>query len=111
MLVQLLPQVRNVINNSIVNNIFTLVGDGDILMRFLPSFLAVELMRQGHSPQEAGKIALERIIKHYSEFMGAIVVADKFGNYDAACHGIDYFPFSIYNLDSNDVQVIKKSCE
>lgn len=79
-------------------------------MRFLPSFLAVELMRQGSSPGEAGKIALSRIIKHYSEFMGGIVVADKFGNYGAACHGIDYFPFSVYNRDSNDVQLIKVNC-
>lgn len=88
-----------------------LLGDGDILMRFLPSFLAVELMRQGKSPSEAGKIALERIIKHYSEFMGAIVVADKLGNYGAACHGIDEFPFSLYNNDSNEVQSIKIKCK
>uniref|UniRef100_A0A336MN77 N(4)-(beta-N-acetylglucosaminyl)-L-asparaginase n=1 Tax=Culicoides sonorensis TaxID=179676 RepID=A0A336MN77_CULSO len=86
-------------------------GDGDVLMRFLPSFLAVELMRQGHTPKEAGKIALSRITKHYSEFMGAIVVADKNGNYGAACHGIDEFPFSVYNLASNHVQLIKIGCK
>lgn len=79
-------------------------------MRFLPSFLAVELMRQGKSPSEAGTLALERIIKHYTAFMGAIIVTDKLGNYGAACHGIDFFPFSVFNLDSNDVQLIKIKC-
>ncbi|XP_063707549.1 N(4)-(Beta-N-acetylglucosaminyl)-L-asparaginase [Culicoides brevitarsis] len=86
-------------------------GDGDIMMRFLPSFLAVELMRQGRTPSDAGRLAIERIIKHYPEFMGGIIAADKYGNYGAACHGIDYFPFSVFNLESKDVQLIKIKCK
>jgi isoaspartyl peptidase/L-asparaginase-like protein (Ntn-hydrolase superfamily) len=55
-------------------------GDGDILMRFLPSFLSVEQMRHNMKPQEAGEFALKRIAKHYPTFMGAVVVVDKTGN-------------------------------
>jgi Asparaginase len=31
-------------------------GDGDVMMRFLPSFLAVESMRQGLTPTLATKV-------------------------------------------------------
>jgi isoaspartyl peptidase/L-asparaginase-like protein (Ntn-hydrolase superfamily) len=85
-------------------------GDGDILMRFLPSMLAVEFMRNGMSPDEAGQRAMERISKHYPKFMGGIVVVDKNGNYGAACHGIDSFPFSIYHSRLNQVKVETRKC-
>lgn len=85
-------------------------GDGDILMRFLPSFLAVEFMRNGDSPDEAGEKALERIARHYPLYVGAIIVVDKDGNYGAACHGIDSFPFSVYNSESRQVRVEKRDC-
>lgn len=85
-------------------------GDGDILMRFLPSFLAVEFLRQGAKPDVAGEKALMRIAQHYPYFVGAIVVIDKEGNYGAACHGIDSFPFSVYNLMSKKVRVEVRDC-
>lgn len=85
-------------------------GDGDILMRFLPSFLAVEFLRNGLSPDAAGEKALERIAQHYPTFVGAIVIVDKNGNYGAACHGIDSFPFSVYNLETNNVRIEKRDC-
>ncbi|XP_070495386.1 N(4)-(Beta-N-acetylglucosaminyl)-L-asparaginase-like [Chironomus tepperi] len=85
-------------------------GDGDILMRFLPSMLAVEFMRNGMSPDEAGRKAMERISRHYPKFVGGIVVIDKNGNYGAACHGIDYFPFSIYHPKLDGVKVEKREC-
>jgi N4-(beta-N-acetylglucosaminyl)-L-asparaginase len=85
-------------------------GDGDVLMRFLPSFLAVEFLRNGASPDTAGEKALMRIAQHYPRFVGAIVVVDKYGNYGAACHGLDSFPFSVYNRQSNKVKVEKRDC-
>jgi len=85
-------------------------GDGDVLMRFLPSFLAVELLRQGKTPMEAGQLAILRITRHYRDFMGGIIVADNNGNYGAACYGINEFPFSVYNLETNGVQIIKIRC-
>lgn len=85
-------------------------GDGDILMRFLPSFLAVEFLRNGAKPNVAGEKALMRIAEHYPSFVGGIVVVDKDGNYGAACHGIDSFPFSVYNPWSNKVRIEKRDC-
>lgn len=85
-------------------------GDGDILMRFLPSFLAVEFLRNGLKPDVAGEKALMRIAQHYPLFVGAIVVVDKDGNYGAACHGIDSFPFSVYNPQSKKVKLEKRDC-
>jgi N4-(beta-N-acetylglucosaminyl)-L-asparaginase len=85
-------------------------GDGDILMRFLPSFLAVEFLRNGIKPDLAAEKALMRIAQHYPRFVGAIVVVDKDGNYGAACHGIDSFPFSVYNLLSKKVRIEKRDC-
>jgi len=68
-------------------------GDGDILMRFLPSLRAVEAMRAGKTPAEAAKLAIQRIRARTHSFEGAIVVVDRFGNYAAACHGFAK-PFS-----------------
>lgn len=79
-------------------------------MRFLPSLLAVEFMRNGLTPDEAGRKALQRISQHYPKFVGGIVVVDKFGNYGAACHGIDQFPFSIYHPGLKKVLVEKRDC-
>ncbi|CAH1159459.1 unnamed protein product [Phaedon cochleariae] len=72
-------------------------GDGDITMRFLPSFLAVEKMRDGASPTKAAKIAISRIAEKYPKFFGAIVVVDKKGNIGSACNGMDKFPYSVAN--------------
>lgn len=70
-------------------------GDGDIMMRFLPSLLAVEFLRDGLSPQDAGQKSLERIAKYYPNFFGGIIVVNKDGDFGAACHGMDSFPFSV----------------
>ena len=40
-------------------------GDGDIMMRFLPCYQAVENMRRGMSPRAAGVDALKRIVAFY----------------------------------------------
>ena len=85
-------------------------GDGDIMMRFLPSLLAVEHMRHSKTPKEAGELALKRIALYYRDFMGAIVVTDKKGNYGAACHGFNEFPYSVYNPQTKDVIVERVKC-
>ncbi|CAG5104358.1 Similar to N(4)-(Beta-N-acetylglucosaminyl)-L-asparaginase (Fragment) (Spodoptera frugiperda) [Cotesia congregata] len=72
-------------------------GDGDVMMRFLPSFLAVEEMRRGASPSEAAEVAVTRIAKHYPNFSGAIIALNKNGEYGAACHGFNSFPFYVSN--------------
>uniref|UniRef100_A0A182U1E4 N(4)-(beta-N-acetylglucosaminyl)-L-asparaginase n=1 Tax=Anopheles melas TaxID=34690 RepID=A0A182U1E4_9DIPT len=70
-------------------------GDGDVMMRFLPSLLAVEAMRNGVGPTEAGQQAIARIAKYYPSFVGGIVVVTKEGRYGAACHGMNEFPYSV----------------
>ena len=60
-------------------------GDGDLMMRFLPSFLAVELMRQGQSPAEATREAIGRIQRYQPKFFGAIIAASVDGAFGAAC--------------------------
>jgi len=62
-------------------------GDGDIMMRFLPCYQAVESMRQGMSPKEAAEDAMARIISKYPVFQGAIVVVNKAGEHAGAATG------------------------
>ncbi|KDR17001.1 N(4)-(Beta-N-acetylglucosaminyl)-L-asparaginase [Zootermopsis nevadensis] len=85
-------------------------GDGDIMMRFLPSYLAVEEMRRGSSPSRAGELAIRRIVTYYPEFVGAIVVLKNDGNYGAACHGLQNFQFSVCNSDLGQVTVHTVPC-
>jgi len=56
-------------------------GDGDVMMRFLPTFHVVESMRRGMSPTEAVEEALNRIDQYYPAFQGALVAVDTSGNY------------------------------
>uniref|UniRef100_A0A8D3D3S4 N(4)-(Beta-N-acetylglucosaminyl)-L-asparaginase n=1 Tax=Scophthalmus maximus TaxID=52904 RepID=A0A8D3D3S4_SCOMX len=79
-------------------------GDGDIMMRFLPSYLAVELMRAGADPSAACKMAISRIKRHYSEFFGAIICANTTGHYGAACNktpGFTRFHYMVSNSKSD----------
>lgn len=85
-------------------------GDGDIMMRFLPSLLAVEDLRRGVDPKTAGENALRRIVEYYPNFIGAIVVATISGEYAAACHGLNQFPYSVYKSDSEEVVVEMAEC-
>lgn len=79
-------------------------GDGDIMMRFVPSYLAVELMRAGADPSAACKTAISRIKRHYSEFFGAIICANITGHYGAACHkvpGFSQFHYMVSNPETD----------
>ncbi|KAM4586476.1 N(4)-(beta-N-acetylglucosaminyl)-L-asparaginase [Fundulus diaphanus] len=84
-------------------------GDGDIMMRFLPSYLAVELMRNGANPSAACKSAISRIKRHYSDFFGAIICANTTGHYGAACNNVPsltQFHFMVETAES-DAPVLK----
>ncbi|XP_058292889.1 N(4)-(beta-N-acetylglucosaminyl)-L-asparaginase isoform X2 [Hylobates moloch] len=56
-------------------------GNGDILMRFLPSYQAVEYMRRGEDPTIACQKVISRIQKYFPEFFGAIICANVTGSY------------------------------
>ncbi|KAF2883676.1 hypothetical protein ILUMI_22491 [Ignelater luminosus] len=85
-------------------------GDGDVMMRFLPSFLAVEEMRRGKRPKEAAQIAINRIVERYPKFFGAVIAVNMKGEYSAACNGMKAFPFSVVNNELQHVTVQEVSC-
>ncbi|XP_037716709.1 L-asparaginase-like protein GD25160 [Drosophila subpulchrella] len=70
-------------------------GDGDVLMRHLPAFLAVEAMRGGQKPDKAAERVVQRLLRHNTEFNGAVVVVNRRGIYAAACAGLDEFHFVV----------------
>lgn len=73
-------------------------GDGDIIMRFLSSYQAVENLRQGMTPEKAAEESLRRILNKYPNAMVGIIVLDIKGNYGAACINVQGgFPFIVRN--------------
>lgn len=65
----------------------TATGMGELVLRTLGSFLTVELMRQGMSPQEACEAAVLRTVKKnpdtYNDMQVGYIAVDKKGNYGA----------------------------
>lgn len=85
-------------------------GDGDIMMRFLPSFYAVECLRNGYTPTEAARMAIDRIREFYPNFFGGVIVLHKSGEYGAACNNVeDGFPYSVASLNGG-VRIEKVLC-
>jgi len=63
-------------------------GMGEAIMKSVGSFLIVELMRQGKSPQAACEEAINRIIKanpNYKEFQAAFIAVNKKGEIGSHC--------------------------
>ncbi|XP_014679456.1 PREDICTED: N(4)-(Beta-N-acetylglucosaminyl)-L-asparaginase-like [Priapulus caudatus] len=83
-------------------------GDGDIMMRFLPSYQAVESMRQGMTPADAVAEALRRITRVHPQFEGAVVAANANGEHGAACVGFEWFKYSLY--DVNGLRLVDVPC-
>jgi len=86
-------------------------GDGDVMMRFLPTFLAVELMRQGSHPEASAQAAIRRIVAKHPNFSGGLVAVNKEGRVGAACHGLSApFPYTVVNALTGKVVVLKVDC-
>uniref|UniRef100_A0A7E4WB92 N(4)-(beta-N-acetylglucosaminyl)-L-asparaginase n=1 Tax=Panagrellus redivivus TaxID=6233 RepID=A0A7E4WB92_PANRE len=85
-------------------------GDGDIMMRFLPSFLAVEKMRSGTTPRKAAEIAILRMKAVYPEYFGAVIAANKLGEHGAACNGMATFSYVVGDGNAEKVQVYTVKC-
>ncbi|MFD1094274.1 isoaspartyl peptidase/L-asparaginase [Salegentibacter chungangensis] len=63
-------------------------GMGEAVMKSVGSFLIVELMRQGKSPQQACEIAIKRIIEknsNYKDFQVAFLALNKEGEVGSFC--------------------------
>lgn len=83
-------------------------GDGDIMMRFLPTLLAVEAMREGKTPEQAAELGIRRILKHYKDFSGAVIAVNRLGVYAAACYGWAEFPYVVSTPKQNNlVETVK----
>lgn len=81
-------------------------GDGDVMMRFLPSYTAVLLMQMGSSPQVACTQALQNIARKLPSFSGGIVCVNNAGVHAGAAHNMS-FAYS-YMADGMDtVQVVQ----
>ena len=62
-------------------------GNGDVMMRFLPTYHTVELMREGATPTEASRAAIDRIVAKGYHFDGGIIALAKDGRHGAAKAG------------------------
>mgnify|MGYP003113505400 CR=1 FL=1 len=70
-------------------------GVGEAVIRAVGSFLVVELMRQGNSPQDACRLATERVIEknpQWKEIQVGFIAVDKRGRVGGYCiqPGFDY---------------------
>ncbi len=82
----------------------TATGMGEAVLKTLGSFLVVELMRQGKTPQEACEEAVMRIVKNqnYKDFQIGYLAIDKQGNYGAYCIHSG-FDFAVYQGGKNQL--------
>ena len=82
-------------------------GDGDTMLRFCMSFLAVERMRQGDSVKCACEYVVKRVHEADPNCQAAIAGMDRNGNTGAACtHG--GFTTVEWRVDSSEDVVTKK---
>lgn len=84
-------------------------GLGEAVLKALGSFLIVEMMRQGKSPQEACRIAVERIIRQnpdHKDFQVAFLALSKQG--EVGAYSI-HKGFSYMQFRNNDNQNIKSN--
>ncbi|KAH6646962.1 nucleophile aminohydrolase [Truncatella angustata] len=80
-------------------------GDGDVMMRFLPCYQAVESLRRGLSPQEAANDAVSRMVKKYPKISSGIVVVDKNGQHAGAGSGWT-FTYAYRGGNMNETTVV-----
>ncbi|KAK3385687.1 asparaginase-domain-containing protein [Podospora didyma] len=80
-------------------------GDGDIMMRFLPCYQAVENLRRGMSPKEAAEDAVRRMVRKYPSVASGIVVVDNKGDHGAAGSGWT-FTYAFRGGDMNATEVV-----
>jgi N4-(beta-N-acetylglucosaminyl)-L-asparaginase len=83
-------------------------GDGDIMMRFLPCYQALESMRRGMSPQEAAEDAVRRMASKYPKVSSGLVVVDNEGQHAGAASGwTGTFTYSFRGGDMKETEVVQ----
>lgn len=86
-------------------------GEGEAVIRAVGSFLVVELMRQGHSPQDACRLATERVIQknsNWKTFQVGFIAIDKLGRTGGYCiqPGFDY---AVYDQPAGNRMIVPPS--
>lgn len=79
-------------------------GNGDVMMRFCPSFHAVELMRAGKSPSEACAEALARIPAKGYKTGGALVAMNRKGEFGFGRLKYEDFPHAVRNGEIDEAR-------
>jgi N4-(beta-N-acetylglucosaminyl)-L-asparaginase len=84
-------------------------GVGEEVVRICGSHTVVELMRQGYSPEEACKIAVERLVKMRGKEKAktlqiGLIAINKYGEY--GCYALNK-DFTMAVQDGNGVKVVK----
>ena len=88
----------------------TATGHGEEVIRTVGTHLVVELMRQGKTPQQACKEAVERIVtitqkrgKNLKDIQVGFIAINKKGEYGSYCIQ-DGFNFAVYNHKGNRLE-------
>jgi len=89
----------------------TATGVGEAVIRAVGSFLVVEFMRQGHSPQDACRLATERVVEKnpdWKQLQVGFIALDKRGRVGGYClqPGFDY---AVYDQSGGNRMVKSKS--
>ncbi|WP_116124204.1 N(4)-(beta-N-acetylglucosaminyl)-L-asparaginase [Lewinella sp. IMCC34183] len=89
----------------------TATGWGEAVVRACGSFLVVELMRQGHSPTDACRLAVERVIEKnpdWREIQVGFIALDKQGNTGGYCIHPN-FDYAVYTESEGNRMVVPGS--
>ena len=62
-------------------------------------------MRQGANPQQAAEDAIQRIVRHYPNYVGALFAVNKTGSHAGACHGWT-FQYAFKNSSVMEPQIV-----
>ncbi|KAI0015187.1 asparaginase [Xylariomycetidae sp. FL0641] len=81
-------------------------GDGDVLMRFLPCYQAVESLRRGMRPRAAAEDALRRVKRRFPDVQAGLVVMDLLGNHAGAAVGWS-FTYAYRGGGMNETRVVE----
>ncbi len=84
-------------------------GNGDVMMRFLPTYHAVELMREGATPAEASQRAIQRILAKGYQFDGAIIALARDGRHGGAKSGWEdeELRYSVRNTQGEETVLVQ----
>lgn len=85
-------------------------GDGDVMMRFLPCYQAVESMRRGMMPSEAADDAVRRMVRKYPAIQVGLVVVNNRGEHAGAASGFE-FSYAFRAGEMDHVEVVKVGVE